>query len=102
MQPVPPSQAITVTLPAGEEIKSTHIGELRYSAAHPPQVVHIFESLWGSLLGIGDLCDAGLVAIFDKTRVYIVDPDQKTVVLTGNRNPKTRLWMIEMAPITDL
>jgi len=40
------------------------------------------------------------VAIFDKTRVYIVDPDQKTVVLTGNRNPKTRLWMIEMAPIT--
>jgi hypothetical protein len=100
VQPVKPSQAITVTLPAGEEIKSTHIGELRYSPVHKGQIVHIFESLWGSLLGIGDLCDAGLVAIFDKTRVYIVDPEQKTVVLTGNRNAKTRLWMIELAPIT--
>ena len=100
VQRVQPHEAITVTLPAGEEIQSTHTGELRYSTTHKPQQVHVFDSLWGSLLGIGDLCDAGLVAVFDKNKVFIVDPDQKSVVLTGTRNQKTRLWMIQMKPIS--
>lgn len=100
VQRVQPEHAITVTLPAGEEIKSTHTGELRYSPHHAPQHVHVFQSLWGSLLGIGDLCDAGLVAVFDKNKVFIVDPNQKSVVLTGNRDQKTRLWMIQLSPIT--
>ena len=90
VQPVHAQDAITVTLPAGEEIQSTHIGELHYSPNHEPQQVHVFESLWGSLLGIGDLCDAGLVAVFDKNQVFLVDPIQKTVILTGTRNKTTR------------
>jgi hypothetical protein len=97
---VAPHEAITVTLPAGEEIHSTHTGELRFSPAHAGQRVHVFRSLWGSLLGIGDLCDVGLVAVFDKHKVYIVDPESDAVVLTGNRDTHTRLWMIALTPIT--
>ena len=86
-----PHEVVTVTLPTGENIKSTHTGELRFSPDYKGQQVHVFKSLWGSLLGIGDLCDAGLIAVFDKQRVYIIDPHQQTVVLTGNRDARTRL-----------
>ena len=54
-----------------------------------------------SLLGIGELCDIGLHAIFDKNKVYIVDPQSQAVVLTGDRDPITKLWMIALKPITE-
>ena len=60
----------------------------------------MFESLWGSLLSIGQLCDLGLTAIFDKTAVYIVNTTDKEVILTGKRDPQTKLWMIAIDPIT--
>ena len=94
-----PHEVVTVTLPAGEEIQSSHVGILKFSPDHQGQQVHVFKSLWGSLLGIGDLCDAGLIAVFDKDRVYIVDLDSETVVLTGERDAHTRLWMIALKPI---
>ena len=97
---VAPHEAITVTLPAGEEIHSTHTGELKFSPNHEAQQVHVFQTLWGSLLGIGDLCDAGLIAVFDKQKVSIVDPVAESVVLTGDRDSRTRLWMIALKPIT--
>ena len=97
---VAPHERVTVVMPTGEEIHSTHTGELNFSQLPQGQRVHVFEHLWGSLLGIGDLCDIGLTAVFDRTDVYIVDTECEQVVLTGKRDPKTRLWMIAMQPIT--
>lgn len=42
----------------------------------------------------------GLVAVFDNKSVYIVDVDNNTIVLTGHRDAKTKLWMIALQPIT--
>jgi hypothetical protein len=100
VQPVTDKTRITVTLPTGEEIGSTHTGDLKYSPHRDAQRVHVFKSLWGSLLGIGDLCDIGLTAVFTKTAVYMVDTDADEVVLTGRRDKATRLWMIALTPIS--
>ena len=100
VKPCKPHESITVIMPTGAEIKSTFTGELNYPHITSGKKVHVFESLWGSLLGIGDLCDTGLIAIFDKEAVYIVDVDRNEVVLTGIRDEKTRLWMIAMQPIS--
>ena len=94
-------EAITVTMPNGDEIQSSFTGKLNYS--NLPQngnKVHVFKSLWGSLLGIGDLCDTGLTAVFTADSVYIVDAENEVVVLSGERDPDTRLWMIALKPIT--
>ena len=100
VRPVTPAEAISVILPAGEKIKSTHTGELNFSELRGGKRVHVFKSLWGSLLGIGDLCDEGLIAVFTKDAVFIVDVEAQTVILTGNRDAETRLWMIALRPIT--
>lgn len=97
---VSPTEAIKVILPTGEQITSTHTGELNYSELHAGKRVHVFKSLWGSLLGIGDLCDEGLTAVFTKNAVFIVDTEANNVILTGLRDRKTRLWMIALRPIT--
>ena len=100
LRPVTRAEAIHVILPTGERITSTHTGELNFSELRAGKRVHVFKSLWGSLLGIGDLCDEGLIAVFTKTAVFIVDIEAQQVILTGRRDAKTRLWMIALRPIT--
>ena len=100
VQPVDDADSITVLMPDGKQIKSSFIGYLNYPHLKHDHRVHVFKTLWGSLLSIGELCDAGLVAVFTADMVYLVDADNGTVVLTGNRDPVTRLWMIALKPIT--
>ena len=88
-------------MPNGDTIQSSYTGELNYKAKVACQRVHVFDSLWGSLLGIGELCDAELTAVFTKEAVYIVDTAEDTVILTGHRDTITRLWMIALEPITN-
>jgi hypothetical protein len=94
------NEVVTVTLPTGEKIKSTHTGFLNLPTIKAQQRVHVFECLWGSLLSIGDLADIGLVTVFDAEAAYVVDKTSKEVVLTGVRDEHTRLWMIKLSPIT--
>ena len=42
----------------------------------------------------------GLVAIFDKDHVYLVNPHTQDVALTGDRQPN-KLWMIKIKPISN-
>ena len=101
VQPVEKEDSITVLMPDGKEIQSSYTGYLNYPHLKRDHRVHVFKTLWGSLLSIGELCDAGLIAVFTADMVHLVDADTGTVVLTGDRDPVTRLWMIALRPITE-
>ena len=53
----------------------------------------VFPNWGGPLLSIGVLCDHGCVAHFQSDTVSIMDSAGR-VILTGNRDPVTRLWMV--------
>ena len=76
----------------------SYIGELHYPnlPGEGNIIAHVFNNLLGSLLDIGGLCDLGLTAVFDKSAVYIVNTECNEIVLSGTRDPDTRLWMIAL------
>lgn len=76
------TKGVTVTLPDGNKIKSTHQGMLNIdSLSEKAKVVHLFPEIHTSLLSIGQLCDADCKVNFDKNNVNILK-DHKTI-LTG-------------------
>jgi hypothetical protein len=87
------SMPITVNLPDGSTITSTHEGDLKFDNI-PPIITHIFPDMTSSLISIGHLCDIGLIATFDKDTVNI--SDNSNILLTGIRDTRTKLWMIEL------
>jgi hypothetical protein len=60
---------------------------------------HIFKELAsGSLVSIGQLCDGGCIATFDRTTIKIFH--QEKVVLIGYRNFNTGLWEFDIGSNT--
>ena len=92
---------ITVELPNGDSIISTHTGTLPIQGPPPKATLtHTFPELGPtSLLSIGVLCDEGCVATFTKYTVTVTYNDQ--VILTGTRNITTNnLWQIQLPQTT--
>ena len=90
-------QPISVTLPDGNTIQSTHTGNLQINGLPPTATtVHLFPQLGHtSLVSIGKLCDAGCQALFDKDTVTITY--RNDVLLTGQRNANTnQLWQLTL------
>ena len=56
--------------------------------------MNVFPDMASSLLSIGQLCDDGCIALFDKHQVAIIKDN--AVILTGHRNPRTKLWMVDL------
>ena len=52
-----------------------------------------------SLLSVGQLCDAGCKALFDEDQVHIITK-LGTILLTGFRDPTTRLWLTPISTQT--
>jgi hypothetical protein len=93
----PVAQPLTVTLPDGSTMQSTHTAELNFPQIPPTaRTCHVFPALaaTGSLLSIGKLCDSGCQAIYDKDSVRIFHDGH--IVLQGHRSPASRLWMIQL------
>jgi hypothetical protein len=90
----PTSSPLTVTLPNGEQIKSTHEATLPFPNLPKKALeAHVFPELNGhALLSIGTFCDAGCTALFTATAV-VIEKDGK-IVLTGKRQPPG-LWKTE-------
>ena len=86
-----PDEIITVTLPTGEKIQSTHTGFLIIPTLQPHQRVHVFQGLWGTLISIGELADIGLTTVFTRDGAYVVDTERQEVVLTGRRDKKNQV-----------
>ena len=89
------NKGISVLLPNNTTIKSTHTAELDI-----PQLpanakkTHIFPHLAsGSLLSIGQLCDAGCTALFETHKLYIFHNGK--IILQGTRQP-SKLWTIDL------
>jgi hypothetical protein len=86
-------KGITVEQPDGSTITSIATGKLPWTwLPEEARTVHIFESLTGSLLSIGLLCDAGYEVTYNKQEVKVTMEGQ--TVITGKRINK--LWMIDL------
>jgi hypothetical protein len=85
---------------------STHEGEFDLPTLRPEaRRAHIIPALHNcSLLSIGQLTDAGYIAIFDATRLRVYDSDNiykltdQLCVLSGTRHSPTGMWHID-APV---
>ena len=91
---------IVISLPDGSQLSSSHTTSLPIIASMlPPAALaaHIVPHLMpNSLISIGQLCDAGCTAMLTAETAAI--RFEGTTVLTGHRNPATRLWQVELNP----
>ena len=100
---LPAAPDISVLLPNGQTITSSHTATL---ALHPSlplsaTTAHIFPALSsGSLLSVGLLCDHGCTADFHKDVVTITLAGEP--ILQGFRSPTTQLWTVDLTPATPL
>lgn len=92
-----PSTPLAVSLPDGSTIHSQGTATLDLPLLPTAATLaHVFPDLQPhSLLSIGQLCDVGCIATFTANDLTVTHDD--LTVLTGNRNPETRLWTV---PIT--
>ena len=86
------ADGIRVLLPNNEVIESTHKANINIPTLPPAATeAHLFPSLAsGNLLSVGQLCDHGCTAQFDKDTATI--SFQNHPILRGTRNPNTKLW----------
>ena len=76
---------ISVTLPDSGTMTNTHEATLRLPGASPSaSKAYTFNNMASSLLSIGQLCDDGCVATFDKASVVIAKDN--AVILQGKRD----------------
>jgi hypothetical protein len=95
------TEPITITIPDGSTMRSTHEGfldipELPREATR----VHVVPELnTHSLLSLGQLCNAGCEAVVTSNKIEVTY--KKKHVLTGHRSPTTTLWHLEYPLIHD-
>ena len=86
---------ISVTLPDNSTMTNTHEATLRLPGVSPSaSKAYVFNNMASSLLSIGQLCDDGCIATFDKDSVVIAKDN--AVILQGKRDPSTKLWMVDL------
>jgi hypothetical protein len=86
---------IRVQMPNKTTIQATHTCLLDIPGLPPSaRQAHIFPQLAHALLSIGLLCDNGCTATFDADTVSITL--NGAILLTGYRDPTSRLWKIPL------
>ena len=86
---------ISVTLPDNSTMENTHEATLRLPGVSPSASrAYVFKDMASSLLSIGQLCDDGCIATFDREKVVIAKDN--AVILQGKRDPSTKLWMVDL------
>ena len=95
---------ITIKMPNGEIITSTHISLLQqHNLPYKARKAHIFPGLQEPLISIGTLCDNDCIAVFDAKRVTIYDQTTRNIAMQDHRDPMTTLYMINMtAPMKSM
>jgi hypothetical protein len=79
-------------------MQATHTCTLKLpNVPRAAQSAHIFPKMQSALLSTPKLCDAGCTAHFSNTTV-IVRTQDGTVVLSGHRDPITKLWGVPLPP----
>lgn len=87
------TKPISIILPDGKKVTSTHICDVTIPGLPTTLTGHILpEMTMASLLGIWLLCKAGCKVVFnDKTCEVIYN---KAIILTGYKDPESNLWTL--------
>ena len=87
---------ISVTLPDGNKIQSTHVGMLDIpQLPKAARVAHVIPGLNShSLISVVTLCNAGCEVLFTKINVTV--KYRGTTILTGSKCTRTGLWMVPL------
>ena len=91
----PATDPITITIPDGNTMRSSHTRSLNIPDL-PPEATHahiVPELDAHSLISLGQLCDAGCTATIDKNTLDVSYNDK--IVMTGHRNDTTNLWQLD-------
>jgi hypothetical protein len=93
----PAKKPLTINLPHGRQVKSTHICNINIPGLPTMLMGHIVPNLAiASLFGIRVLCKAGCTVTFndDKCVVYFIDK----LILQGYKDLSTDLWTLPITP----
>jgi len=87
------STPLTINLPDGKKVKSSHICDINIPGLPTILMGHIVPSLTvASLIGIRPLCKAGCQVLFDDKKCDVIFNDK--VILRGFKDPSTDLWTL--------
>jgi hypothetical protein len=90
---------LNVNMPNGTTIQSSHTCNLLLTDL-PPQArqAHILPCLvHNSLISVGQLCDNGCSVTFTQDQVTVSKNEK--CVMYGSRDPKPRLWQVDLKQI---
>jgi hypothetical protein len=88
---------ISVTLPDGCTIMSTHVWDVKNPGLPTVLTGHILPDMTtASLFGIRILCKAGCTVVFDNDKCQVIF--NKKVILTGYKDPISDLWTLPILP----
>ena len=92
----PTDRPIDVTVSNGNTMASTHDGAFPLPPSLPPDAgkVSLFPKMSVPLVSVGQLCDHGCTAKFDRHQVLIEHNNQ--VIMRGKRNPSNGLWHLNI------
>jgi hypothetical protein len=88
---------LTVRLPNGDTMESSHTAELNIPELHAAaSIARVFPGMANHyLLSVGQLCNEGYIVTFRNASVTICDP-QEFQILSGTRDLDTGLWRINL------
>jgi hypothetical protein len=88
---------LTVRLPNGATMESSHTAELDIPELNAAaSKAHVFTGMANhSLFSVGQLCDEGYIVTFKQASVTICD-SKKSQILSGPRDFNTGLWRINL------
>ncbi len=90
-------QPITINLPDGRRVMSTHVCDITIPGLPTILVGHIIPHLAvASLIGIRPLCKAGCTVTFDNDKCDVIFKGE--VILQGFKNVATDLWTLPINP----
>ena len=88
---------ITISLPDGSKVTSTHICDITIPGLPTVLTGHIVPGItMASLIGIRILCKAGCKVVFDDKKCEVIY--KNNIILRGYKDPTTDLWTL---PIFD-
>ena len=89
------SQPLTINLPDGRKVKSTHVCDINIPGLPTMLTGHVVPHLAvASLIGIRPLCNAGCIVTFDKNKCDVLYNDK--VILRGYKDAATDLWTLPL------
>ena len=90
--------AVTVTLPNGTNITSTHVATLKTTKLPAKaRTCHLFQHMKHKiLLSLGKLCDCDMHIILTKTEILVCDNKSNKLVMKGDRTNTDKMWYLQI------